>query len=57
MERMMDVGYGTHKLHNRIYRVLEKMKRKWVRYERECSNTIWRMDWTFVEGKGTMIDW
>jgi putative transposase len=66
LESVIDVGYGTHIPHNRIHRVLKEMglakdeprkkeRRKWVRYEREFSNSLWHADWTLIPGKGWMV--
>lgn len=32
----------------------KQMKRKWVRYERKYSNSLWHTDWTLIDGKGWM---
>jgi putative transposase len=56
-ERIIDVP------HNRIHRVLKEMvmvvdeprkhaRKKWIRYERKYSNSMWRTDWTPIEGMG-----
>jgi putative transposase len=66
LERAMDLELGTHIPHNRIHRMLKEMgfardepkkhaRRKWVRYEREYSNSMWHADWTLLEGKGWLI--
>lgn len=66
LERVIAVIYGVHIPHNRIHRVMrsmglareeprKQMKRKWVRYERKYSNSLWHTDWTLIEGKGWMI--
>jgi putative transposase len=65
LERIID-SRGTHIPHNRIHRVLKSMglardeprkqtRRKWVRYERRYSNSMWHTDWTLIDGKGWMI--
>jgi putative transposase len=65
LERVIDSTFGVHIPHNRIHRVLKEMglareepkkqmKRKWVRYERKYSNSLWHTDWTLIEGKGWM---
>ncbi len=52
--------------HNRIHRVLREMglameepkkrvKKKWIRYERTYSNSLWHTDWKLLEGKGWLI--
>jgi putative transposase len=66
LERAMEAESGTHIPHNRIHRMLKEMgfardepkkqeRRKWVRYEREFSNSLWHADWTLLEGKGWLI--
>jgi putative transposase len=63
LERVIAVIYGARIPHNRIHGVLKSMglardeprkqtKRKWVRYERKYSNSMWHTDWTLIEGKG-----
>ena len=48
--------------HNRLHRILKGLKlactqpnksrrRKWIRYERKHSNSLWHIDWTKHEGK------
>ena len=48
--------------HNRIHKLLRKLKlaskskdksqkRKWVRYEKKYSNSMWHTDWTKLHGK------
>ena len=65
LERIID-SCGTHIPHNRIRLVLKKMglardeprkqlRRRWVRFERRYSNSMWHTDWTLIEGKGWMI--
>ena len=66
LEKVIDVIYRTHVPHNRIHGVMKSMgmardeprkqlRRKWVRYERKYSNSLWHTDWTLVEGKGWLI--
>ncbi len=66
LERVIAVIYGARIPHNRIHRVLKSMgmardeprkqgRKKWVRYERKYSNSMWHTDWTLIEGKGWMI--
>ncbi|HYB75769.1 MAG TPA: DDE-type integrase/transposase/recombinase [Nitrososphaerales archaeon] len=54
--KMIEVDYGVHINHNRIHQVLRMsgfvtpsskrwIKRRWVRYEREFSNSLWHTDW------------
>ena len=65
LERIIDDVFGVHMPHNRIHGVLKEMglsrndpgkqqRRKWVRYERKYSNSLWHTDWTLIEGKGWM---
>ena len=55
-----------HIPHNRIHRVLKEMglavdeprkhvRKKWIRYERKYSNSLWHTDWTLIEGMGWLI--
>ena len=52
--------------HNKIHEVLKevglvmedmnkKKQRKWVRWEREHSNSLWHMDWFEYEGENVII--
>ncbi|MDG7013775.1 MAG: hypothetical protein JRN46_06085 [Nitrososphaerota archaeon] len=62
LERVIETDCGRHIPHNRIHRVLKAMglakdeprkqlRRKWVRYERKYSNSLWHTDWTLIEVK------
>ncbi len=66
LERAIEVDYGTHIPHNRIHAVLKSMglarneprkqvRKKWIRYERKYSNSLWHTDWTLIEGSGWLI--
>ena len=66
LERVIDVIYAVHIPHNRIHRVMREMgvareepkkqrRRKWIRYERKYSNSLWHTDWTLIEGMGWLI--
>ena len=66
LERSIHAKYGRRIPHDRIHRVLKEMglardeprkkeRRKWVRYEREFSNSMWHADWTLLDGKGWLI--
>ena len=55
-----------HVPHNRIHRVLKEaglvmdeprkhVRKKWIRYERKYSNSLWHTDWTLIEGMGWLI--
>ena len=57
LEKIIDKEYGMHVPHNAIQQVLESggfarpsnkkiRRRKWVRYERKHSNSMWHTDWT-----------
>lgn len=57
---------GIHVGHNRIHRILleaklakeehrKKNRRKWVRYERKHSNSLWHTDWFEFKGKQCII--
>lgn len=66
LERIIDAVYGVHIPHNRIHGVLKSVglardeprkqeRRKWVRFERRYSNSMWHTDWTLIDGKGWLI--
>ena len=66
LERVIDVIYARHIPHNRIHRVMRSMgmakdeprkqiRKKWIRYERKYSNSLWHTDWTLIEGTGWLI--
>lgn len=66
LEKAIDAERGIHIPHNRIHRVLKekglareeprkRMRRRWVRYEREYSNSMWHADWTLIGGVGWLI--
>ena len=57
---------GIHIGHNKIHRILlegklakeehrKKNRRKWVRYERKHSNSLWHTDWFDYKGKQCII--
>lgn len=56
LERIISKLHDTYINHNRIHRIMideglsveqprKKMRRKWIRYEREYSNSLWHTDW------------
>ena len=56
LERVLNDAYGIRLSHNRIHIILKEAgralpqpskqkRRKWVRYEREHSMSLWHMDW------------
>ena len=56
LEGMIEADYGVHIDYDRIHQVLKTggfvtpsrkrwIRRKWVRYEREYSNSLWHVDW------------
>lgn len=64
LKKVIDVIYLTHILHNRIHGVMKSMgmtrdeprkqlRRKWVRYERKYSTSLWHTDWTLARGRGS----
>lgn len=66
LENIIDVIYGRHIPHNRIHRVMKSMglareeprkqvRKKWIRYERKYSNSLWHTDWKLLEGHGWLI--
>ncbi|HEY4700167.1 MAG TPA: DDE-type integrase/transposase/recombinase [Nitrososphaerales archaeon] len=58
LERVIDVKYSLHIPHNRIHEVLKSMglarsePRKWIKYERKYSNSLWHVDWKILDGYG-----
>ena len=65
IEQILDER-GIHINHNRIHRILleeglakqeqrKKNRRKWVRYERKHSNSLWHTDWFEFKGKQCII--
>lgn len=66
LEKIIEKEEGKHIPHNRIHKVLKKEKlaqnqpnkqnrRKWVRFERKHSNSMWHTDWTQLENKRWLI--
>ncbi len=62
MEKIIELENGIHIPHNRIHRILaeagkvefvdKKIRRKkWVRYERYHSNSLWHTDFCEIDGK------
>jgi putative transposase len=61
MEKILSMN-GKHMPHNKIHNILKdaglactqpskSRRRKWIRYERRHSNSLWHIDWTSHEGK------
>ena len=66
LERIIDIVYSIHIPHNRIHEALKSLgiakseqkkqkQRKWVKYERRYSNSLWHTDWKLLEGYGWLI--
>lgn len=66
LEKILDSKYARHIPHNRIHAVLKEMnlasdepkkqhRKKWIRYERTYSNSLWHTDWKYLDGKGWFI--
>ena len=62
LERMIEDETNIHINHNRIHKVLlmnslagrsrkKWIRRKWVRYEREHSNSLWHTDWHAIKDR------
>ena len=60
LKGMIEADCGVHINHDRIHQVLKMsgfvtpsrkrwIRRKWVRYEREYSNSLWHVDWHEVK--------
>jgi len=63
LEKKIEEEYGAHIPHNTIYRILlahgrvvismkKRNQRKWVRYERKHSMSLWQGDWKMVTLNG-----
>ena len=61
MEKILSLN-GQSIPHNRLHRILKREglactqpnkshRRKWTRYERKHSNSLWHIDWTVLDGK------
>lgn len=66
LEHVIDFEYGRHIPHNRIHRVMKSLglareeprkhgRKKWIRYERKYSNSLWHTDWKLLDGYGWII--
>lgn len=66
LEKVLDFTEGIHMPHNRIHRILKasgfakteprkSKRRKWIRYERRHSNSLWHTDWFEVERKQWIV--
>jgi putative transposase len=66
LEHVIEFEYGRHIPHNRIHRVMKSMgiardeprkrvRKKWIRYERKYSNSLWHTDWKLIDGYGWII--
>ena len=67
-KKIEDDHKGLHINHNRVHRVLlmnsfasksgkKWIKRKWVRYEREHSNSLWHTDWHEIKDLRWKGEW
>jgi len=63
LEKLIERDYSIHVPHNTIYKILlknnlveenmnKKKRRKWVRFEREHSMSLWQGDWKQIEING-----
>jgi putative transposase len=61
MEKILSIQ-GKHIPHNRIHKIMKQESlaiiqpnksrcRKWIRYERKHSNSLWHIDWSKFQGK------
>lgn len=61
MEKILSFD-GKHIPHNRIHKIMKQeglaitqpnksRRRKWIRYERRFSNSLWHIDWSLFKGK------
>ncbi len=60
LERILEEEFGVKMSHNKIHRVLREhglarrepkkaKRRKWVRYERKHSMSLWHTDWKYLK--------
>ena len=60
LERVLEKEFGVKMFHNKIHRVLREhglarrepkkaKRRKWVRYERKHSISLWHTDWKYLK--------
>ncbi|MEM2870614.1 MAG: hypothetical protein QW379_09410 [Thermoplasmata archaeon] len=65
LETLIEREYGIHIPHNRIWKTLKgvnyvqntptkQSRRKWVRFERRHSNSLWQMDFALI-GRGEWL--
>jgi putative transposase len=68
LEKVILAEYGVKINHNRIHKVLreeglaldephKKRRRKWIRYEREHSNSLWHTDWHKIKDPRWKDQW
>jgi putative transposase len=61
MEKILSIK-GKHIPHNRIHKIMKQegiaitqpnksRRRKWIRYERKHSNSLWHIDWSKFQGQ------
>lgn len=66
LEKLLDFRDGIHVPHNTIHKILKEQglaktepkksnRRKWIRYERRHSNSLWHTDWFEVDGKQWIV--
>jgi len=66
LEKLLDFKEGVHVPHNRIHKILKGQglakteprksnRRKWIRYERRHSNSLWHADWFEVDRKQWIV--
>lgn len=66
LERFLDSKYAINIPHNCIHVVLKEMnfasdeprklhKKRWIRYERTYSNSLWHTDWKYLDCRGWFI--
>ena len=68
LETILDKRHGIKIAHNRIHKILKnyrlasndtskQMRRKWVKYERRHSMSLWHTDWYFIEDDRWRCKW
>ena len=66
LEQVIQLEYGKHIPHNRIHKVMKSLglakdesrkhgRKKWIRYERKYSNSLWHTDWKLLDGYGWIV--
>jgi putative transposase len=68
LAKMIAIDNGIYINHNRVHRILKMnglasdskkkwIRRKWIRYEREYSNSLWHVDWHCIKDDRWKDEW